>query len=410
MNTRITHLRSTLHRLNREYYVDGRSSATDAEYDQLMAELKTLEAANPADFDPNSPTQRVGSDVTNNFAKVRHKVPMLSLGNNFTAGEIVASFPATDLLVEWKIDGLSLSLIYVNGRLDRAVTRGDGTVGDDVTANARTIRNIPLELPEEVNVEVRGEVYMKRSVFAALNESRVADGDEPFANPRNAASGTLKQKDSAEVARRQLSFVAYQGFGDAVRYPHQGGMLVKLRGLGFETTADLVGSVTLLPALETVARRTEVVEAELVRRAPLRETLDFDVDGLVFKVHRTATQEELGLGTKSPKWATAFKFPPERKATILESITVQVGRTGVLTPVAELKPVALGGVVVKRASLMNADEVARVDVVPGELVMVERSAEVIPRCCSYPEGRVYTCPTCGFKGTLLEQQQHHALS
>lgn len=390
---RIATLCATLHQANHDYYVLSAPSITDAEYDRLFHELKALERDNPDLCDPNSPTCRVGAGEISSFTKVQHSVAMLSLDNTFNLNELCAFFNDTcyRMHVEWKVDGLSLALRYEKGRLVRAITRGDGRQGDDVTVNARTIRDIPLVLPSEFNGEIRGEVYMSKAVFEELNRIRENEGEELFANPRNAASGTMKQKDSSEVARRKLGFFAYQMFwADA--------------GPGPRTQTELVSMLTCqgfkTPMLDCVELRGDIKTC--IDRAQISRTeLPYDVDGLVFKVNDIATQHELGIGTRSPKWAVAYKFPAEKKTTVLRSITVQVGRTGTLTPVAELTPVKIAGTTVKRASLCNQDEINRLNINIGDTVIVEKAGEIIPKVVGIASKRVdgawkmpEFCPCC----------------
>ena len=364
---------------------------TDAEYDRLFQELVSLERQHPEIADPNSPTVRVGrAETASSFAKVQHARPMLSLDNAFSAEEVLAFFggqAALDLVAEWKIDGLSLSLTYDHGQLIKAVTRGDGTIGDDVTENARTITTIPLRLPHDLSIEVRGEAYMSKETFKRLNEERAAEGEDPFANPRNAASGTLKQRDSRVVAARGLGFIAYQVFGS--EHPTHVDSLEFLKQEGFVTPRYLTSAFPVKVLIDDFA----------VKRA--LGTVPFDVDGVVFKVNSKAAQRELGLGTRSPKWAVAYKFPPEQKVTRLNAIIVQVGRTGTLTPVAELEPVNVGGVVVRRASLCNQDEIERLGINVGDEVIISRMGDVIPKVTGLSHKHVsghwkmpVTCPCC----------------
>jgi DNA ligase (NAD+) len=419
--TKINNLRAKLHQANVDYYVHSSPTITDAEYDRLLRELKELEDRNPSLVDPNSPTARVGAAEISSFAKVRHTKPMLSLDNAFTVDEVLdhLKHPNAGVLVEWKIDGLSLSLIYENGQLVRAVTRGDGTIGDDVTINARTIADIPLVLPTALNVEVRGEVYMPKDVFAKLNRQRQAEGEELFANPRNAASGTMKQKNPVEVARRKLRFLAYHYSRTNVET--QGQSLSALKHLGFNVPE------TMMCSLSDRARVNECINLASIRR----NNLPFEVDGLVFKLDNLKLQEEAGYGTRSPKWAIAFKFPAERKATKLNSITVQIGRTGTLTPVAELEPILIAGTTVKRASLCNQDEIVRLGINVGDDVLVEKAGEIIPKvvglsqkvkqghwlmpthcpCCNTriekEEGQVaYYCPNFACPDQVFERLEH----
>lgn len=391
--TRITELKRIIHAANYDYHVRNQPTISDAEYDRLFAELRHLERCYPECDDPNSPTKRVGGVEISSFKKVKHSFPMLSLDNAFSPSEVVEFFHGVDhtVVVEDKIDGLSLSLRYEHGELVSAVTRGDGSTGDDVTANARTIMSIPLILPGRVTLEVRGEVYMPRQVFVKLNKERERNGEDLFANPRNAAAGTMKQKSSTEVAKRQLGFIAYYIMHGSELHTT---VLSTLDGLGFKTPEAFV---------TRVSQADEAIRVMGERRS----TREYDTDGLVFKVDDPQVRAELGMGTRFPKWAVAYKFPAEQVETTLRAVTVQVGRTGTLTPVAELEPVNIAGTTVKRASLCNWDEIERLGINVGDRVLVEKAGEIIPVLCMYPEGRVYTCPECGFVGTLDQQNMHH---
>lgn len=415
--TRIEELRSIVSAADHAYHVLDCPAMTDAEYDQLYRELAALEAANPKFDDPNSPTKRVGGLGVSRFVKTRHVHPMLSLSNVFTAEELFRVVPkGSEVHVEPKIDGLSLKLVYEDGQLVRAITRGDGFYGDDVTINARTIRNIPLRLDSAVDLIVVGEVYMSTEAFHALNTRMESLGDDLFANPRNAASGSMKLKEPKEVALRRLSFVAY-GIKGPLAGPiaTQHDMTALLEYYGFQ-------SVYLLPttgSCETVARTVVLGSVEDAARVVeecdrARDMLKLETDGLVFKVNSLRQQEELGEAIKSPKWAWAYKFPPERKATTLQGITLQVGRTGKITPVAELMPVVLGGTTVKRASLCNADEIQRLGVNIGDTVFVEKSAEIIPKVMGVAvknSESTYTfdgkCPSCASDLVRLEGLVDH---
>lgn len=404
---RIQELRETLTSHNFAYHNIGQATITDAAYDADYRELLALEAKHPELADPNSPTARVGSTPVSSFAKGKHEVKMLSLDNIFTAKEALDFFgPGAEVVIEPKFDGLSLSIAYEAGKLVQALTRGDGTTGDDVTANARTIDSIPLVLPKALDCEVRGEVYMPISQFDKLNAQLEADGDDLLANPRNGAAGALKLKDSAEVAKRGLAFVAYHldGPQDLGCYGGGEGMLGELDRLGFKTPLHVplraggFGTGTVVFHVE----HSEALESLIATEGKRRESFDVQTDGLVLKLNDLNHRQELGTGTRAPKWAVAYKFPPERKVTRLKSITVQVGRLGTLTPVAELEPVALGGATVRRASLCNGDEVKRLGVGIGDDVFVERSAEVIPKVMGVATKRstgVWTmpekCPCCG---------------
>jgi len=398
---RITELTRELTEANEAYYVEVRPTLTDAEFDVRLRELKKLEAEQGF-CDPNSPTQRVGSDLSNNFVKTKHAKKMLSLDNVFNAAELRQFFDGDhDMIVEPKIDGLSLSLVYEQGRLLRAVTRGDGEQGDDVTANSKTISDIPLFIERTAPTEVRGEVYMANSTFAKLNAKLVEDGDEPFSNARNAASGSLKQKSSTECAKRKLRFLAY-GLPGSTDCATEVDRLKTLESLGFNTTASL-----FLDKNQRAASICDELITEKIR--PFVKSFDFDVDGAVFKINSVSVQEEMGNATKFPRWAVAFKFPPEQVVTTLRSITYQVGRTGKITPVAELDPVVLGGATVKRATLCNADEIERLGAKVGNKIKIQRAAEVIPQCCTYADGQTFKCPHCGFIGTLEEQRKKHSV-
>lgn len=380
-NTRIHELRRLINQHNYRYHTLGAPDISDAEFDALMQELIALEKKFPELDDVNSPTKRVGAVTTNSFVKVKHERRMLSLNNAYTAKEVLDFFiPGDVLFTEPKIDGLSLKLIYRNGKLTQAITRGNGMQGDDVTENARTIRTLPMELNEETSVEVTGEVYMTYTVFNQLNAELEAQQEEPFANARNAAAGTLKLKNPQEVARRRLSFVAHGCNTEIPGIEKQHALVEYLESLGFQTTM-------MLPLLEGkrgisclyVPNSEDAVESFLEQMDADRKRLDVATDGLVFKLDDLTKQRELGEGTRAPKWAVAFKYPPERKQTTLLGVTVQVGKTGRITPVAELQPVALSGTIVRRASLCNQDEVERLGIDVGDIVYVEKSAEIIPK-------------------------------
>ena len=412
-----TRLRQQINTHNHAYYVIGQPTVTDAEYDLLFRDLKALEDRWPQTRDPNSPTCRVGSQVMYTFQKVNHDRKMLSLDNAYSAEEVVKFFASSqETIGEPKIDGLSLSLHYKSGHLIRAITRGDGTTGDDVTTNAKTIRSIPLELSLPLDTEVRGEVYMPISVFESLNKELEQAGEDLFANPRNAAAGTLKQKDSRVVAKRNLGFIAYNVgspiklVDDIARRIGQPGVkshkavLVWLGTLGFITPMRCPGRSGWIDFTRTVPADAAGLIDEIIKDlGDLRETLDFQTDGLVFKINDLNVQSELGDGTRSPKWATAYKYPPERKPTLLKRIEVSIGRLGTLTPVAILEPVQLSGTTVERASLCNQDEVQRLGIDIGDTVYVEKSAEIIPKVMGLAKkGKNASfwlmpkaCPSCG---------------
>ncbi len=395
------------------YYVYGKPTITDFDYDVLMRELKEVERVAGRAL-PGSPTQRVGSDLDAAFAKVNHLRPMLSLDNVFTPAEAVKFFSALPLQGTWtsfvltveaKIDGLAVELRYRDGQLAQAVTRGDGAVGDDVTANVRAIRGVPLAIDYPADLDVRGEVYMRRSVFASLNEAREAAGDEAFANPRNAAAGSFKQRNPSEVAARRLSFVAYWSTMPAGLT--QQDVTAELMDLGFPTLNVMPMTVKDTNACMSwvcsdstdptrIASAISAVEG-------LRDLLDLEIDGAVIKLNSRELQEEVGARSKAPLWGCAYKFPPARTSTILEGIEITVGRTGQITPNARLKPVLLSGSTVSNASLMNVDELARIGSPGiGDEVWVEKSAEIIPRVVgvktknsSAPWQLPVACPFCG---------------
>lgn len=407
----IARLRTEIERHNILYYVYDSPEISDAEYDELFRRLEELEHAFPELVTPDSPTQRVGAPPAEQFAQVRHRVPMLSLQNAMSEGE-VRDFDARvrrslgiddpiEYVVEPKFDGLSAELVYENGVLVLGSTRGDGLVGEDVTANLRTVRTIPLRLQVPNGkeapklLEVRGEVYMPITGFEELNREREARGEQPFANPRNAAAGSVRQLDSRVTASRPLAFFAYSiGASEGFEPASQWELLQGLRSFGFKVS-DIA---------ERVFGIEEVIKAYRALHER-RNRLPFEIDGMVVKVNSFALQRELGEVSRSPRWAIAFKFPPERQVTKVERIDVQVGRTGVLTPVAWLKPIRVAGVIVKRATLHNEDEVARKDVREGDYVEVQRAGDVIPEVVAVLKERrtgnerpfvmPTSCPVCG---------------
>ncbi len=390
----------------KRYYVDDDPEISDFEYDRMYAELLRLEAEHPEYFDPASPTQRVGGAALDRFEKVTHEVQMNSLSDVFSFEELegflagVRSVLAdVSYSVEPKIDGLSVALRYENGVLVQGATRGDGFVGEDVTANIKTIFSIPLTLREPLSFTVRGEVYMPRSVFRKLNEKREAAGEALFANPRNAAAGSLRQLDPKVAAERRLdifvfNFQAGSPYLDGHTPTLHSETLDRLEELGFHT----IGNRTL----ETDAAG---IEAQIERIGALREALPYDIDGVVIKLNRLADRAVLGEGTNTPKWAVAYKFPPERKETKLLDVEIAVGRTGVLTPTAILAPVRLAGTTVSRATLHNEDFIRERDIHIGDTVAVQKAGDIIPEVvCAVPAKRDGTerefafprvCPSCG---------------
>lgn len=371
-------LRAEIERHNRLYYVEASPEISDRDYDALLKQLEELEKQFPELASPDSPTQRVGGEPLKGFRSVRHTVPMISLANTYNKEELVEfdarvskmlGDTAHSYVLEPKIDGVAISLRYENGSLARAVTRGDGTTGDDVTANIRTIKSIPLRLtnnPPDV-LEVRGEVYMTREGFAKLNEERQETGQEPFANPRNACAGSLKQLDPRIVAARPLDAVFYATGESSEEFATHEQMLSALKRYGLRIT----------PKYWSCAEISEILQ-KLDTLENMRHEFPFEMDGGVIKVNQRELYEQLGSTAKSPRWAVAYKYEPEQAETLLKDITIQIGRTGVLTPVAELEPVQLAGTTVKRATLHNEDEIKRKDIRIGDRVIVEKAGEIIP--------------------------------
>ena len=371
---RIEELRRQLEYHNRKYYVDNAPEISDFEFDALMRELQELERAHPEYADPNSPTARIGSDLTAEFASVAHRFPMLSLGNTYSLdelhefiGRIEKEVGRTEFVCELKFDGTAISLTYEHGRLLRAVTRGDGTAGDDVTANVRTIRTVPLRLAGDDwpdYFEIRGEILMPYASFDRLNAEREAAGETLFANPRNAAAGTLKQQSSAVVARRGLDCTLYQLAGDELPYDSHWENLQKARRWGFKVSDAM-----------RICRDAAEIDAYIGHWDAARRTLPFPTDGVVVKVNRYADRRTLGSTAKAPKWAVAYKFKAEQALTRLVGIDFQVGRTGAVTPVANLEPVQLAGTTVRRATLHNAEQIALLGVRPDGMGYVEEGGE-----------------------------------
>lgn len=400
---RIMELRKVLNEHNYLYHILSAPKITDAEYDKLFQELLQLERLHPELADINSPTARVGHASPSSFKKVKHRTKMLSLDNTFAPAEVVKFLgKGEEVTVEPKIDGCSLELVYEQGKLVEAITRGDGMTGDDVTANARTIYTIPLELTKPLSIRVRGEVYMTFTVFNRLNVELEQSGDEVLANPRNAAAGAIKLKDPFEVSKRQLSFVAYGCVDEIKGVETQESLIEFLQTIGFISITCLPTIQSMeLPPLVVALENEKHVDEVIKQMDAYRRQLDFPTDGLVFKINSLAKQRELGEGTRAPNWATAFKFPPERKPTKLEAVNVTVGKTGKLTPVAQLKPLSLSGTMVTYASLCNQDEIDRLGVNIGDEVLVEKSAEIIPKIMGvhkkHSKGNWHMpkkCPSC----------------
>ena len=375
MLEQILRLRKELNEHNYRYYVLNDPLISDYDFDRKMRELQELEAAYPQYDDPNSPSHRVGSDLTGEFATVAHRYPMLSLSNTYSPDEmhefcdrVAREVGETEYVCELKFDGTAISVTYENGRLVRAVTRGDGTAGDDVTANVRTIRSIPLELRGDDYpsfFEIRGEILMPHASFDRLNAEREEAGEAPVANPRNAAAGTLKQQSSAVVARRGLDNFMYYLVGDDLPYASHWESLQKAKEWGFKISDRM-----------ELCRSTECIDDYIRRVDRLRETLPYDTDGVVIKVNEYALQRKLGYTAKSPRWAVAYKFKAEQALTRLNTVDFQVGRTGAVTPVANLDPVQLAGTTVKRASLHNAEQIALLDIRLHDMVYVEKGGAV----------------------------------
>ena len=407
MNTEqhIKELREALHRHNYNYYVKNAPEISDFEFDALMRELQQLEEQFPEYDDETSPTHRVGSDITKEFRQVAHKYPMLSLGNTYSKAEVAEFYERVqkslnedfEICCELKFDGTSISLTYEDGRLVRAVTRGDGEKGDDVTANVKTIRSVPLVLSGEGwprEFEIRGEVLMPWEVFEELNRERAENGEQLFANPRNAASGTLKLQDSSIVAKRHLDAYLYYMLGEQLPAEGHYENLQYASQYGFKIS----DTTRVCRTLQEIYDFIDYFDTE-------RKRLPFATDGVVLKVNSLRQQLNLGYTSKSPRWAIAYKFQAERALTRLNEVTYQVGRTGVVTPVANLDPVQLSGTVVKRASLHNADIIEKLDLHIGDMVYVEKGGEIIPKITGVDidarfligEKVVFTkrCPVCG---------------
>lgn len=362
-----------LNRYAYEYYTKDAPSVSDSEYDQLYRELVELEASHPEEVLPESPTHRVGGVVLKGFTKYQHQYPLYSLQDAFSREELEAfdqrvrkEFPSISYVCELKIDGLSISLTYENGVLVTGATRGDGSVGEDITENLKRVKDIPLVLPEPVNITVRGECYMPRASFDRVNQIRQENGEPEFANPRNAAAGTLRQLDTKIVAKRNLATFLYQEVSPTDQ-SSQEGVLEKLARLGFVVNQERV-----------LAEDMEQIWDFIQKVAQLREDLPYDIDGIVIKVNDLAVQEELGFTVKAPKWAVAYKFPAEEKEAKILSVDWTVGRTGVVTPTANLTPVQLAGTTVSRATLHNVDYIAEKDIHQEDTVIVYKAGDIIP--------------------------------
>jgi DNA ligase (NAD+) len=405
---KIEQLTLELQEHNYNYYVLNQPIVSDYDFDMMLEELQKLEKQFPQFVLPESPTQRVGGEVIKKFNAVKHKYPMLSLSNSYSIEEITEFEGRIKKLVteeieyvcELKYDGVAIGITYVDGVLFRAVTRGDGIQGDDVTANVRTIRSIPLKLkgndfPEEF--EIRGEIFLPEKSFQNLNRERAANEEPLFSNPRNAASGTLKMQDSAVVSKRNLDCFLYGVCGEGLSFKSHYESLMKARGWGFKIPPPEKNYISVCKNVQEIFSFIEHWDTE-------RNKLDFDIDGIVIKVNNLNQQQQIGFTAKSPRWATAYKFKAQQVSTILNSITFQVGRTGAITPVANLSPVLLAGTVVKRASLHNADQIEKLDLRIGDTVFVEKGGEIIPKIIgvdiskrkdpSLPVEYLKQCPEC----------------
>lgn len=400
---KIAALRKTLHEHNHRYYLLDTPVISDQEFDQLLRELQDLEEAHPEFYDPNSPTQRVGGGVTKSFETVAHRFPMYSLSNTYSKEEleqweerirkIIGPQEEIEYTCELKFDGVSVSLTYENGALIQALTRGDGTQGDNITTNIKTINTVPLKLYGDYPpfFEIRGEVILPWEGFHKMNEERAQKGEPLYMNPRNTASGSLKLQDSSLVAQRPLNCFLYAIAGDQLPVKTQFEALEKARSWGFKVPE----SAKCVQSIDAVFDFIQYWEKA-------RKTLPFEIDGIVIKVNRFEYQQELGFTAKAPRWAMAYKYQAEQVSTVLKGIQYQVGRTGAVTPVAQLEPVVISGTTVKRASLHNADQIEKLNLHLGDQVFVEKGGEIIPKITGIaapnPGGEkvnfILHCPEC----------------
>ncbi len=418
---RIQQLTKELHQHNYRYYVLHDPSISDYEFDLLLKELEKLEEEHPHLADPNSPTKRVGGDITDKFEKVKHRFPMLSLSNSYSKEDIIEWENRVkkqvegqiEYVLELKYDGVAISITYQNGELVRAVTRGDGETGEEITANVRTIRSIPLllqgnEYPEDF--DIRGEIFFPLENFAALNRRREEAGEELYANPRNTASGTLKNQDSRLVAERGLDCLLYSVYAENLPFDKHFESFSHAKAWGFKAPDADKKYIAKAMDIEGIMDFINYWDEH-------RHTLPFEIDGIVIKVNDYNQQDELGMTAKSPRWAIAYKFKAEAALTRLNEITYQVGRTGAITPVANLEPVLLAGTTVKRASLHNADQIERLDIREGDYVYVEKGGEIIPKVTgvelgkrpadSKPHAYITECPECGSELVRNEGEAQH---
>ena len=417
MEARIQELRKELREHNYNYYVLDNPTISDFEFDMKLKELQELEAKYPEFYDPSSPSLRVGGMITKNFSTVVHEHRMYSLENSYSKEDVedwekriqrnLGDVPVA-FTCELKYDGASISITYENGKLVKAVTRGDGIQGDDVTNNIKTIKSVPLQLKGDYppKFDIRGEIVLPIDGFLKMNEERVNNGEEPYMNPRNTASGSLKLQDSSLVAQRPLECLLYGIIGRDLGIDTQFQMLEKAREWGFK-----------VPTVAKLCKTTDEVMAFVEEWDVKRHELPYETDGVVIKVNSLQNQEELGYTAKSPRWAMAYKFKAEQVFTVLNEITYQVGRTGAITPVANLEPVLLAGTIVKRASLHNADQIEKLDIRVGDTVFVEKGGEIIPKIIavdlskrpvdSFPTKYITHCPECGTELTRTEGDAKH---
>lgn len=413
---RIQRLRKELHQYNYQYYILDEPTISDFEFDQKLKQLQDLEREHPQFADANSPTQRVGGGITKSFPTVQHDFRMYSLDNSYDFDDLedwISRMKKTvdapiEFVAELKYDGASISILYENGILTQAVTRGDGFQGDEITANVRTIKDIPLQLHGAFPARffMRGEIYLTQENFQKMNESRIQEGLDPFMNPRNTASGSLKMQDSAEVASRKLSAIPYQMVSEHMPVSTQWEMFQLMKNIGFKTSPHTKLCKTIAEVYDFINYWEEH-----------RHELPFEIDGIVIKVNDFHQQTLLGYTAKSPRWAMAYKYKAEKVETVLESVSYQVGRTGAITPVANLSPVLLAGTVVKRASLHNEDIIKKLDLHEGDSVFVEKGGEIIPKIVgvnkqkrtifSTPIQYITHCPECGSQLEKIDDQAIH---
>lgn len=421
IENKIIELRNLLNHYNHQYYHHSTSEISDFEFDKLLEELISLEKSNPEYFDPNSPSQRVGGNINKNFETIEHDHPMLSLSNSYSIDEIEAFDKRIkssineeiEYVVELKYDGVAISIKYIDGEFVQALTRGDGSKGDNVSDNVRTINSIPLKLigndfPKEF--DIRGEIYLPKEQFERLNKEKEAAGEEMYANARNTASGSLKLQDSSEVSKRKLNCYLYYLAGNNFNFNTHFESIENAKSWGFRTPTKSKNMIKKCSSIEEVKKFIDYWDKE-------RFNLPFEIDGIVIKVNNREQQASLGMTAKSPRWAVAYKFPAEQVSTKLLSIEYQVGRTGAITPVANLSPVQLGGTTVKRASLHNADIIEKLDLHEGDYVFVEKGGEIIPKIVGVELSKrpdntsktsfIQQCPECGTELVRNEGEAQH---